>query len=763
MKTKRIAWLYNHSTLIKSEVPMLIELGYEVYVPKKPPFDVSIAVDWSLDNQLTMSQDEIDILNKIDFYDQKIPREAMDIMNKNFDAVIFGIFIEPLKSLVMGFHGILIFHPFGLENGTSYTDIIELRAGVWLLKEIEKLGNRFWFGQSYDNLMEIECDFFKKRAISLPIGMKDISISDRWTGNAQKMLFICPRIKINSYYEKIYREFKKEFADIPHSIGGAQPIDVENDNTVIGFLNQKDYENLYPSHSVMFYHSQEERHVHYHPFEAIKCGLPLVYMAGGLLDKLGGENLPGRCKSIKEAKSKCKRIIKGDIKLADKLRNTQAILLEKMSYEYCMEVWKKSMSIIENISKNTDLRYSRTKKLGILLPAEYTGGVLDYTVRFIYALKKGIELHNDNIEIIFGYLDHANYDEYDYFKKLKDLNITMRKFKWESISFKRVEESLKILGYSTPFYNETYSVPNDNIRHFEDCDFILFMADRVPEKLYINQPYGVVIHDYIQRYLPSHLGNIYEKPVIELVRGAEVVLTTTETTKMDCVQYAGVRENKIMIVPLFFDTISKVKNGYIEKKIDNYFIWSTNISKHKNHKIALRALSEYYANGGNMKCCVTGVHTDLFDLKNKETHNDYVNQIRDIIRNDKLLRKNIIFYGNLPKNNYIFLLQNAEFLLHAGFGDNGNGTAFDAAMLGVPTISSDYPAMRNIESVLKIGIRFFNKNDSEDLKNLLIDAQNNCKVYKSKLPSFDELKKFTVQNFDLCNQIYEITKNNTYL
>lgn len=186
MPKRRVLWLFNHRTLINSEVPILKELGYEVFIPKICPFDVSIAVDWIEDKYLTIPANKLEILNKTDFYNVKIPRSVMEIMNEYFDIVIFGMFIEPFKSLVLHYKGKLVFHPFGISNDLSYTQIILLECGGWLLRRLEELGNRFWFAQSYDNLDEVECDFFKNRSIFLPIGMKDTSIEDRWNGEKRK-------------------------------------------------------------------------------------------------------------------------------------------------------------------------------------------------------------------------------------------------------------------------------------------------------------------------------------------------------------------------------------------------------------------------------------------------------------------------------------------------------------------------------------------------------------------------------------------------
>lgn len=73
---------------------------------------------------------------------------------------------------------------------------------------------------------------------------------------------------------------------------------------------------------IIFYHSQEPRHIHFHPFEAIKAGMPLVFMSGGILDQFGGSKLPGRCTSIEEARQKIRRILDGDQNLIDDIRRT---------------------------------------------------------------------------------------------------------------------------------------------------------------------------------------------------------------------------------------------------------------------------------------------------------------------------------------------------------------------------------------------------------------------------------------------------------
>ncbi|WP_289458578.1 hypothetical protein, partial [Klebsiella pneumoniae] len=50
--------------------------------------------------------------------------------------------------------------------------------------------------------------------------------------------------------------------------------------------------------------------------------------------------------------------------------------------------------------------------------------------------------------------------------------------------------------------------------------------------------------------------------------------------------------------------------------------------------------------------------------------------------------------GEMDRNSYFDLLAGAEFLLLSSLSDNGAFGAIEAAWLGVPCASSDYPHMR---------------------------------------------------------------------
>lgn len=768
MRAKRILWILNHKTLIKFEVPLLRELGYEVYIPKKPPFDISIDVDWESDKLLSVPQEDLDVLNGFDFYVDNMTPDVAAIINKYFDIAMFIHIPRTIESMVDWFKGMLVLRAYGrLECEGSYTDVIMSSLGLGYFKKIEALGSRFVFSESYKGLSNIECEFFRNHTLYMPIGMPDCKINDKWDDTEKKVLYICPKIIGAKYFEDKYHDFKKNFEKIPYDIGGAQIISIKNDPHVLGYLPQDKYDKLYPSHSCLYYDSTEPNHITYPPLEAVRCGLPLVFLAGGMLDKVGGKYLPGRCRNVEEAKKKIKRIISGDKHFANKLRASQSVLLKKFSFEYCSSYWKTAMKDIENHMNEKSVAFygRKKKKLCVILPEGYTGGVLDYTIRILTALKNGIEASGDDVELVFSYLDLPIFKGKDYFKRIREMNIPIRPFTWKHVNNATALEMLKLMGINYKDVQPEYVLPYDGVNYFTDCDAILFTVDRVLHPVLTFQPYGLISHDYIQRLAPQiFTGGIDDTPFLELARNAKAVFTSTPVTKEHTIQYAGVEKKRVHIIPVPFD-MEPMMEADCKKPDKVYFLWSTNLAEHKNHKVVLEALTSYYTMGGTLKCIVTGVNTNCLSPRVKDddprvVNNSYVRALKDTITNTRCLKNNIEFLGNLPKQQYMITLKNASFLLHPGRYDNGNGTAFDAAYLGVPTISSDYAPMRFYDDYFSLNMKFFDCKDPDDICRTLFYMQENCCDVKSKLPSRHDMEALMVSNPAVYNKMYGIIKNN---
>ena len=238
MKSYRALWLMNHNTLRPFEVPMLLDMGFEIYCPKMYPYDegnLSASIDYQYDSSLTIPEEVLALLNQVDFYKQ-VPADIMGLINQYFDIAFIGFFPEQLKMLVEGFKGVIVMQAFGLSNGVTYSNVIEEYLGISFLEKLESLEERFFFAEAYENIAEIECRYLRNRSIYLPLGLKNAYVQDKWVGGEQKILFVCPRINTSPYFNNIYRKFKKDFQGFDYIIGGAQPIEVTNDRRVAGYI-----------------------------------------------------------------------------------------------------------------------------------------------------------------------------------------------------------------------------------------------------------------------------------------------------------------------------------------------------------------------------------------------------------------------------------------------------------------------------------------------------------------------------------------------
>lgn len=345
-KKKRVLWLLNHRTLMPYEAPLIRRLGFEIYIPKIiPKYGFrSGAVDASFDESLTLPPKVLDVLNAFNFYEDEWTPEITKLVNRYFGTA----FVIPQARLtaeaVDNFEGQLILRAFGLNNENTYTQFLDDLHGPLVMRKIKGIRERFWFGESYDHLHECEEAFFVERSLFLPIGIPDsfFSTARQWTGVDKKILFVCPNAVSDTYYANVYANFKRDFGDLPHVIVGTQDVPM-SDPHVLGFVSDAELKRLYLECAVLYYHSNEIRHVHYSPIEAAINGMPIVFFKGSLLDRMGHNTTKGRVSTIEEARSLVERILADDRPLIDELTESQQTIAHHFSDAYCSVEWKRNM------------------------------------------------------------------------------------------------------------------------------------------------------------------------------------------------------------------------------------------------------------------------------------------------------------------------------------------------------------------------------------------------------------------------------------
>jgi glycosyltransferase involved in cell wall biosynthesis len=99
----------------------------------------------------------------------------------------------------------------------------------------------------------------------------------------------------------------------------------------------------------------------------------------------------------------------------------------------------------------------------------------------------------------------------------------------------------------------------------------------------------------------------------------------------------------------------------------------------------------------------------------------------------------VAFLGELPEHAYRRLLGGASFLWHPGRIDNGTFSVVEAACLRVPSLSSDYPAMREIAAQNELAMAWMDPRDPEAMAAALKDMETGAAALCAKVPSPDVL------------------------
>lgn len=343
-RPRRVAWLLTHAALRSAEVPVLKSLGCEVWTQKAFPQTAayrSCRGDTAWDHGLTLPADELDILNGFDFYSHPITDAIADILNSRFDLLVIDGFALKAREALTRFHGPVLMRAFGIAHPLSYSALFFRIHTPGLTEGIRKNFHRFHVGAFYKPVIPHELPILAERSFHLPITLPQEAWvrEGTWTGGDPRIFFVCPSINSHPECRVIYDNFKSHFGDLPHVIAGRQP-DPVDDPCVRGFMAANEYAENFRTAALMFYHSTEPRHLHYHPVEAMASGMPVVYMRGGLLEGFDTGNQSGACANFMEAREKAMRILAGDEDLVGMIRESQKSILDKWRPEVAREGWR---------------------------------------------------------------------------------------------------------------------------------------------------------------------------------------------------------------------------------------------------------------------------------------------------------------------------------------------------------------------------------------------------------------------------------------
>lgn len=384
-------------------------------------------------------------------------------------------------------------------------------------------------------------------------------------------------------------------------------------------------------------------------------------------------------------------------------------------------------------------------KIAVILPVGYRGG----TLRLVLNVIRHIASRQPRA-IVFGLPEgHQTTIEDEIADLKRDCPTTeIRPFTWKRLSKQNASGTLQATGLKVDhLISDTYQLPVDNRTNFCDCDFWLFISDRLEYPLLPIRPYGILVTDHLQRYVPD----IFELPMyrtqsaipwnfIRNVRNADVAIATSTGTVADVRSFSGCLGTTVQMpttidLDHFLRLIETSESHTTRTHERPYFAWVTNSSQHKNHPRMIRALRAYYESlNGNLDVIVTGLWTDLFDpnlpeerIGNRRPQWDYpyIRDVRHMVR-EKLgpWLHRVHWMGSLDDSEYVSVVRNSKFLIHNVLADNGTFSVVEAAILGRPSLSSDYPQMRELDEQFGLSLKFYDPMDVAATAKAIRDAED---------------------------------------
>lgn len=331
-----ILYLLGHKTLIEFEVPILNSMGFGVLIAKQlgalSNQCHTIHSDLYKFDKFIKLDTEIDKLNQIDWYsNHPVSNEIMDILNTHFKYIVLTILVGKgglIHQLVESYKGTILYRFFGREADHSYRDTVIYAPNIKYI---------FSYPEIYSYELTLSNNF-NDNSYVVPLGLSDSFINkykNTYKPIINKICFVCCKINRCQYYTNIYNSFINMFEGFEYILLGKDNI---LDNTFNDLSDDEFYKKISEC-KLLYYHSKEKRHLHYHPLEAVVIGTPVIFHSESLLSSfLKGS--PGMCNSIEEIYEKIKRILDNDTTLINSIIEEQNKVIIQLSQEYNKNIFQ---------------------------------------------------------------------------------------------------------------------------------------------------------------------------------------------------------------------------------------------------------------------------------------------------------------------------------------------------------------------------------------------------------------------------------------
>lgn len=142
---------------------------------------------------------------------------------------------------------------------------------------------------------------------------------------------------------------------------------------------------------------------------------------------------------------------------------------------------------------------------------------------------------------------------------------------------------------------------------------------------------------------------------------------------------------------------------------DNYFVISNQFHKHKNHKVAFKAIAKLKKQGKIIHLVLTGKLPE-------DSGSQYINELKKILDENEL-HNQVTFLGVIPRDMQLSVMRHADAILQPSLFEGWSTVIEDAISLQKPVICANLSV--NVEQLKEKGT-YFSAHNATELSEILI-------------------------------------------
>ncbi|GMK43313.1 glycosyl transferase family 1 [Paenibacillus glycanilyticus] len=276
-----------------------------------------------------------------------------------------------------------------------------------------------------------------------------------------------------------------------------------------------------------------------------------------------------------------------------------------------------------------------------------------------------------------------------------------------------------------------------------DMDIVYYFWPHTQQFQLIDRPtvctfHDTTIFDFVPPFVTGNELSSYWRTSKTWLDHISSVVVSSQHVRNRLISHFGNRIQRAVVIPHAITPISKIYSKRVSPELaarlpEEYIIYPSNTSPHKNHYNLLIALSQF-ADRKKYPLVLTGYSTELL----RKPFPDTTPELRwnptliSIIKQKGLvLDKDVFPIGFVKDSDIPPLIRNAKALIMPSLSEGGGSYPVEEALrLGTPVLCSDIPVMREHLSNHSAKIAWFDPHSPNSIANALEQFFSDYDTYK---------------------------------